>query len=85
MLVYEASVAEDPDEDKHHPSQNITLPTVEQHPSPPMPELLLTPRDKPPSDSSLGWEIVGLTSEGKGGTVYEVGPLKSIEILDSAV
>lgn len=82
VLVYEPSVAEHPDEDvNHHSQENLLLPTTGV--PPPMVVLPLTPRDMPLADS--GWEVVQSTSDGKAGAVYEVGPLKTLDSVDSAV
>lgn len=82
--MYEPSVAEDPDEDKHH-GQHMPLPTAGN--LPPVSVRTLTARDKPRSDSSgAGWQVVRPTAQGKGGTVYEVGPLQNLDDMpDSAV
>lgn len=77
VLVYEPSVAEDSDEEKHPPS-HLPLPTS-GHP-PTTPTLPVSP-----FDSSAGWHVVRPTNGGKGGTVYEVGPLKKFDSPDSAV
>eukprot|EP00903_Cladosiphon_okamuranus_P010542 g9972.t1 len=84
VLVYEPSVAEDPDEETHHHSQNLLLPPKAGD-SPPMSVVPLTPRDTPRCDSVVGWEVVQPTRDGRAGAVHEVGPMKKIEIPDSVV
>lgn len=91
VLVYEPSVAEDPEEDKHHHQPEVSLPPVHNNRS------LVTSSPRPPpswerkprSDSTTeGWEVVrhGSVRGGRGGgAVTEVGPPRKLDVPDTAV
>lgn len=81
--MYEPTVAEDPEEDKHQ-NPNPCL-AVLQQPTPKPPVLPSPSKAKEPSESSTGWDLVRPTSTGRRGAEREVVPPAKVESSDSAV
>lgn len=81
--MYEPSVAEDPEEDKHHHPRPGLAALQQPTPKPPV----QPPRSnaKEPLESSSEWNLVRSTNSERGETAREDEPLAAVESSDAVV